>query len=109
VTGVGPIQKPPRASWVAFLEGGIPDVPHLILRIEPAEDLERFGVNAADLRDGRSTAAFAELMRFEAGRARVLRRIEAAHRDGGPGEPFCVACIDCDLLASAGTHRGVWL
>lgn len=37
----------------------------------PAEDLERFGVNAADLRDGRGTNGFAELMRFEAGRARA--------------------------------------
>jgi phytoene synthase len=36
----------------------------------PQEDLRRFGVKADDLRDGRFTPAFAELMAFEAGRAR---------------------------------------
>jgi len=37
----------------------------------PAEDLRRFGVSADDLRAGRRTDAFLELMRFEAGRARA--------------------------------------
>ena len=36
----------------------------------PREDLERYGVAEEDLRAGRRTAAFLELMRFEAARAR---------------------------------------
>ena len=36
----------------------------------PQEDLERFGVTADDLRQGRKTEAFARLMDFEAARAR---------------------------------------
>jgi len=36
----------------------------------PAEDLERFGVEAAVLNNGRPTAGFLELMRFETARAR---------------------------------------
>ena len=37
----------------------------------PAEDLERFGVGVGQLRSGKEDAAFRELMRFEAGRARA--------------------------------------
>ncbi|HWC01073.1 MAG TPA: squalene/phytoene synthase family protein, partial [Bryobacteraceae bacterium] len=37
----------------------------------PAEDLERFGVSPAELREGRRSERFVELMRFEAGRARA--------------------------------------
>ncbi len=37
----------------------------------PAEDLERFGVGAADLAAGRRTDAFARLMQFQAARARA--------------------------------------
>jgi 15-cis-phytoene synthase len=37
----------------------------------PAEDLRRFGVSAGDLRAGRRTEAFFELMRFEGARARA--------------------------------------
>jgi phytoene synthase len=37
----------------------------------PAEDLRRFGVTEADLRAGKRTPAFLEMMRFEAGRARA--------------------------------------
>ncbi len=40
----------------------------------PAEDLSRFQVTAEQLRDGRSSAEFVELMRFEAGRARQYYR-----------------------------------
>jgi 15-cis-phytoene synthase len=36
----------------------------------PAEDLKRFGVTEEDLKQGRASEAFLELMRFEAGRAR---------------------------------------
>src|SRR5437867_7850796 len=36
----------------------------------PAEDLRRFGVEEADLRNARMTPQFVELMRFEASRAR---------------------------------------
>ncbi|HVW83340.1 MAG TPA: phytoene/squalene synthase family protein [Bryobacteraceae bacterium] len=36
----------------------------------PAEDLDRFGVTAEDLKSGKRTAAFGELMEFEIGRAR---------------------------------------
>jgi phytoene synthase len=36
----------------------------------PAEDLERFGVSAEDLRAGRRTEGFLRLMQFEAARAR---------------------------------------
>ena len=36
----------------------------------PAEDLERFGVDAEQLRDGKPTGQFIELMKFEAKRAR---------------------------------------
>jgi phytoene synthase len=36
----------------------------------PAEDLEQFGITEADLRAGKRTPAFLELMRFEAARAR---------------------------------------
>ena len=36
----------------------------------PAEDLDRFGVPAGQLRDGEATGAFVELMKFEADRAR---------------------------------------
>lgn len=36
----------------------------------PAEDLDRFGVTAADLREGRKSEAFARMMDFEAARAR---------------------------------------
>jgi phytoene synthase len=36
----------------------------------PQEDLRRFGVTADDLKRGRYTPAFVELMAFEAGRAR---------------------------------------
>lgn len=36
----------------------------------PAEDLERFGVSAQELREGKRTERFLELMRFEASRAR---------------------------------------
>jgi phytoene synthase len=36
----------------------------------PAEDLRRFGVTEADLRDGNRSPAFLQLMRFEAARAR---------------------------------------
>jgi phytoene synthase len=36
----------------------------------PAEDLERFGVTADQLKDGTETGGFREFMRFEAGRAR---------------------------------------
>jgi phytoene synthase len=37
----------------------------------PAEDLRRFGVTPDDLRSGKRTPAFLELMRFEAARARA--------------------------------------
>jgi phytoene synthase len=37
----------------------------------PAEDMERFGVTGADLRDGNRSPAFLSLMRFEAGRAQA--------------------------------------
>ena len=37
----------------------------------PAEDLRRFGVTEEDLRAGKRNAAFLELMRFEAARARA--------------------------------------
>ncbi len=40
----------------------------------PQEDLRRFGVTEADLRAGRFTPAFAELMRFEVDRAEDLFR-----------------------------------
>jgi phytoene synthase len=40
----------------------------------PQEDLRRFGVTAADLRDGRYTPAFVELMTWEAGRAHEYYR-----------------------------------
>src|SRR5213594_5244060 len=36
----------------------------------PAEDLRRFGVDEADIRNGRATPQFLELMRFESERAR---------------------------------------
>ncbi|MBI4564181.1 MAG: phytoene/squalene synthase family protein [Planctomycetes bacterium] len=36
----------------------------------PAEDLQRFGVSERDILDGRRTARFAELMKFEVARAR---------------------------------------
>ena len=43
----------------------------------PAEDLQRFGVSADDLRDGKRTAGFVELMKFEAGRAHAYYRESA--------------------------------
>ncbi len=43
----------------------------------PAEDLCRFGVDPQDLRAGRSTGAFFELMRFEAARARACYKESA--------------------------------
>ena len=36
----------------------------------PQEDMDRFGVSAADLAEGRTTSSFVELLRFECGRAR---------------------------------------
>ena len=51
----------------------------------PVEDLQRFGVGVADLREGRHGPAFVELMRFEAARARehyarALAALPAADR-----------------------------
>ena len=55
----------------------------------PAEDLRRFGVAPEDLRAGRSTDAFRELMRFEAGRARgyyneAMPLLDLIHRRSRP-------------------------
>src|SRR5262249_57728948 len=44
----------------------------------PQEDLRRFGVSADDLAGGRYTAAFVELMTWEAGRPRQYYRRAAA-------------------------------
>ena len=51
----------------------------------PVEDLQRFGVGVAELREGRHGPAFVELMRFEAARARehyarALAALPAADR-----------------------------
>jgi phytoene synthase len=56
----------------------------------PAEDLERFGVTAADLAAGRRTDAFARLMQFQAARARAYYDesrplIDLVHRRSRPG------------------------
>lgn len=57
----------------------------------PLEDLERFGVREAQLRAGRVTPAFRELMAFEIARTRVL--YDRA-RDGWPMlAPSSQACI----------------
>lgn len=55
----------------------------------PAEDLERFGVSAGDLKAARSTAEFQRLMQFEAERARAYykeseRLVGLVHRSSRP-------------------------
>jgi phytoene synthase len=56
----------------------------------PADDLERFGVSAEDLRAGRRTEGFLRLMRFEAARARAYYDesrplIDMVHKRSRPG------------------------
>ena len=56
----------------------------------PAEDLDRFGVSAADLAAGRRTDAFARLMEFQIARARAFYGesrplIDLVHKRSRPG------------------------
>jgi len=68
----------------------------------PLEDLQRFGVTAADILAGRHTPAFVELMRFQAERARACYRDayaalpEADRRAQRPG--LIMAAIYATLL-----------
>jgi phytoene/squalene synthetase len=64
----------------------------------PREDRDRFGYPDADLRALRFTPAFADLLRFEVGRARELLLEGQALRDRMPG----ALAVDVDLFSRGG-------
>ena len=64
----------------------------------PLEDLRRFGVSEAEIRDSKNTPAFRQMMRFEVGRARewFAQGLPLVHKVDGK------LAIDIDLFSHGG-------
>jgi phytoene synthase len=67
----------------------------------PQEDLERFGLSAEDILNGRRDDAFRALMRFEIDRANQL------YDDSWPGIAMLNADGQLAIAAAAATYRGI--